>query len=590
MCGILTIVDKKGRALNLAACRRALSEMTWRGPDEAISLAKFNDRVFLGQTILSLTGDLSAPDTNHLCSQSGRYTIAYNGEVYNFQQLAKNKLADLPKLTAPETTDSEVLANLHDKFPRAEVPEHLDGMYAYALLDEKSETLTYCRDVQGEKSLYIFEDEEVLIVSSEIQAILTLVPRAAIDEQALRDYFRTRHLLLFDRTAFRDIRQLPPGTVAEFDLRSLRWKTLRRRSLRDWIDPARMQANAARSLDDLADELDALLAGCVKEMLPAGRKFAAVVSGGVDSSLIAHYVVHGGAPDLLIAVNHVGKDRISSDLSGFARALGAPIDTLEVDKVPYSAEIPRCQKACGSPLPSHSFVAQAMQSARVAAKGCRVLFGGDTADEVFGGYSVYAGEHRPDAAYCPSPYTSYVSPELEFAGDEPARFRDELAAAWKESLGAYGHVADPGARAALAMMYCDAAYQVPAVGLRGADLMSMMWSVEARSVYIRRPVLDFALNLPFRAKIDHAGGDELLRTKVLLKKLFVRHFGRDLLMTKQGFAGFPNESADYLGAPADYLAHRILGIMKGAGAQPLGRDAFWKLANVEYFLRGRGLT
>jgi asparagine synthase (glutamine-hydrolysing) len=585
MCGVLDVVDKSGRGLDLSACRRALSAMNWRGPDKAVSTVR--ERVFLGQTILSLTGDIQGSAGEHLGSTSGRYTIAFNGEVYNFRALAEKHLSDLPQLRSAAATDSEVLANLHERLALDEVPRALDGMYAYTVLDETTQTLTLAGDPQGEKSLYVFENENLLIVCSEIRPILTLVPGISPDAQSLRDYFRTRHLLLLERTAHIGIRQLAPGALETFNLKTHSWSKHPRRRLSDWIDPQKMAACSARSLDDLTDELDALLSKTVKEMLPDGRGFAAVVSGGVDSSLIAHYALKHGQPKALVAVNHIGKDRISNDLLGFEKVLGGKIETLDVDAPAYGAEIPRAQAACGSPLPSHSFVAQALQSARVRERGARVLFGGEGGDEAFGGYSAYLNANNPDSLYSPSPYSGCFASKLKFAADSPERIENDLQAAWRQSLEAYSHVSEPSQRAALATMYCDTAYQLPPVCLRGADLMSMRWSVEARTVLVRRPILEFALNLPLSAKIDRQAAP-LEQTKTLLKRLFLRVFPKELLVQKQGFAGFPNESGAYLGAFDDYLALDTLGIARtGFDAAKLDRDTLWKLINIEYFLRSR---
>ena len=587
MCGILNVISKSDKVLDLPACRRALSTLSWRGPDLCIATV-WEDRVFIGQTVLSLTGEILDRKEEYATSQSGRFVVSFNGEIYNFKELNSRWLAGLP-FRSPHTTDTEILANLHEVLGLADIPQHLDGMYAYTLLDKQQRTLSLCRDVQGEKSLYLYEDENLIVISSEIGAILTLARGAELDCQALRDYFRTRHLMHLERTVYGQIRQLLPGRLETLDLNTMKWSVIQRRQLSDWIDPGRIEKNMERSLDELAEELDALLTRCVREMLPEGRRYAAVVSGGVDSSLIARYLVRYGDPDVLVAVNHVGKDRISSDLSGFERVLGRDIHVLRIDEVPYSAEIVRCQRACGSPLLAHSFVPQSLQSAFVRSAGCRVLFGGEGGDELFGGYGCYLEQHQSDGRFSPSPYTAHSNPEVEFTSDNSTRLQEELAEAWSRSLEAYRCIHHPEARATLAMMYCDAFYQLPAVGLRGADLMSMMWSVEARSLFLRRPVVEFALNLPLSAKVDlRLGINPLLREKVLLKRLFLRYYPRELLFEKQGFAGFPNESAAYLGEPDDYLVYDVLGIRRQRPAyQSLSRAASWKLTNIEYFLRSR---
>jgi asparagine synthase (glutamine-hydrolysing) len=582
MCGILVAVAKTG-GLDQAACRRALATMSWRGPDFAWSRT-WEDRVFLGQTVLSITGDPRPGVGEYHRSCSGRSELVYNGEIYNFRALETALLRPGTGAGARYGSDTEVLAQLHDVLPAEEVPARLEGMYAYALLDTTARQVHVARDVQGEKSLYVFEDGVRIVIASEIRAILALVRDVALDAQMLRDYFRTRHFMPFERTAWQGIRQLLPGRLETLDLESLKWTAPRTLAFRDWIDPAQMERNALRDADDLADELDALLDRCAREMVPRERRWAVVVSGGVDSSLLARYLLRHGDPTVLVAVNHVGKDRISNDLGGFARALGRPIEVVRVDAPAYASEIARCQAVTGGPLHSHSFVPQAMQSAVVRAHGARVLFGGDGADELFGGYEAYVTPPPAPGRYSPSPYTRHETPRFAFVEDAPAAMEADLASAWAESLDAYA-AAPPAERVGHAMMLCDAVYQLPTVGLRGADLMSMMWSVETRTIYVRPEIVRFAVNLPLRAKAD-ASAPALLRAKPLLKRLFLRHFPAELLVEKQGFAGFPNDAAAYLGDPRDYRALEVLGIRPDSLAAGLADTASaWKLINTEYFLR-----
>ena len=585
MCGILNVITKNGNDLDLAACRRALSYLTWRGPDLTTYKA-WDNRVFWGQTILSLTGDINNTD-KHLSSVSGRFHLVFNGEIYNFRELESGWLKDSLNFISHGGTDSQVLVNLHEVLHLREVPRLLDGMYAYSLLDMKERTISICRDIQGEKSLYVYEDSKLIVISSEIRPILSLVPSIKPDPQILRDYFHTRHFMFFERTLYPGIRQLLPGHIETINVDTMHWSKHCYQELGEWVDPDTMDKYSKSSIDTLTDELESLMESCIKQMIPKQRKYAAVVSGGVDSSLIAHYLVKHGKPDLLVAVNHVGKDRISSDLSGFERVLGNTVNVIDVDVAAYSSEIPRCQQVCGSPLLSHSFVGQSIQSKFVQSAGCRVLFGGEGADELLGGYPCYHNNRSFSDRFSPSPYTIYNDSELEFIGENPMQLQYDLSEAWKRSLKVYENVKDPGERIAQAMMFCDFAWQLPSVGLRGADLMSMMWSVETRSVFIRRPIVKFALNLPVSVKSDATlEASPILRAKPLLKKLFLRYFPTELLQEKQGFAGFPNESAIYLGDISDFLAFDVLKINpQSVTGRVLDKDTIWKLVNIEYFLR-----
>ena len=95
-------------------------------------------------------------------------------------------------------------------------------------------------------------------------------------------------------------------------------------------------------------------------------------------------------------------------------------------------------------------------------------------------------------------------------------------------------------------------------------------------------VFSCALNLPIEAQINSRASDPNMRTKLILKHLFLTHYPRSLLLKKQGFAGFPSESADYLGDLADYMAFDVLGIQRPATFNHFSLATLWKLANVEY--------
>lgn len=276
MCGILAVVR---REIDERACLEALSTLIWRGPD--VQWHRNLTGLFLAQTVLSITGTpKETPD------------LLFNGELYNYRKLADTQ------------SDTEALEHLHRVMPAEHIPPFLDGMYAYVA--KQGNALYLACDPQGEKSLYIYEDDEQIVVASEIRAIRRLT-QLELDVDSLQGYFRTRHFVCPGRTAFRKVRQMLPGQMLRLDLETREWREVRRQTLADLIDPARIEANESRSLDDLADELDAILRQCAKEMVPE-RPWAAVVSGGVDSSLLAYYLTREARAVCLVAVDNV-RDR-----------------------------------------------------------------------------------------------------------------------------------------------------------------------------------------------------------------------------------------------------------------------------------------
>jgi len=589
MCGIFIAIHKSDNLLeeSLPLYSRALSDLSFRGPDLKIERL-MGRNIYFGQTILSLTGDVTKSDGSHLYSHSKRYQLAFNGEIYNYRQLYTEHLSDL-SIDQECMTDTEVLINLHDRLPKERIPDQLDGMYAYTVFDLKDNRLIINRDPQGEKTLFVFENRDHIYIASEIKP-LERVCNLELDPQVLRDYFSTRHFMFETRTLFRNIRQLRPGQMEELDLAKFSWRTVERLRLSSFIDPVRYLGNQNRSLEDLTDELDALMEKSVKEMVPYNRKFASVVSGGVDSSLISAYGVKHGHPDILIAVNHLGKDQISHDLRDFEKYFKRPVTILNADPVVYSRELINAQKALSSPIFSHSFVGQSLQSQFVRGQGCVALFGGEGADELFGGYRAYleADRRQLESRFSLSPYSSFTPPEINFKLNDFALIEEELAKLWGDAKECFGHVADKSERAAHAMMFCDLSYQVPSVGLRGADIMSMMWSVETRSVFMRREIVRFALNLPQNFKADINEKNPIWANKKILKNLFKRYFGQELILPKQGFSGFPNEAGLYLGPPERFLTIDFLEIDQNSfDFHQLPISIQWKLINIEYFLRSR---
>lgn len=586
MCGIFVAIHKKSdlEESSKTAYHRALASLSFRGPDLKIE-SSFYHQLYLGQTVLSLTGNVTKSQGEHLESKSGRFRIAFNGEIYNYSELQqKYQKAILP--SDPHLlTDSEVLVNLFDQFELDKIPHLIDGMYAFTLLDQKQKKIVISRDPQGEKSLYIFENENVILISSEINAILSVLPHLKLDPQVFRDYFSTRHFMFLERTPYQEIRQLKPGMTISYDLEKKSWKEEHELKMQSWINPNLYENNRARSLDDLTDELAALIEDACREMIPLDRHFASVVSGGVDSSLLSSFALKHGNPKLLLAVNHLGKDQISDDLIAFEKVFKRKVTVIDVDRVVYAQSLRQCQNVLSGPIFSHSFVGQSLQSQYARGQGCLAMFGGEGADELFGGYGAYLEPERRkiDSPFSNSPYTSY-KPLVKFKNSDNQRIENELSKIWTEAKNAYFFIKNDEERSAQAMMFADLSYQLPAVGLRGADLMSMMWSLETRSVFIRRKIIQFGLNLPLNFKCDPNEKDPLLASKKILKNLFLRIFDRKLLVKKQGFSGFPNESGAFLGNKDHFLSLDFLGLEQKQIAE-LTHEAEWKLINTEFFLR-----
>ena len=131
-------------------------------------------------------------------------------------------------------------------------------------------------------------------------------------------------------------------------------------------------------------------------------------------------------------------------------------------------------------------------------------------------------------------------------------FKEKMKIKRKESLNSYSFISEKYEKEVLSMMLMDATVQMESNAFRGSDLMSMNNSVESRSLFYRKDIIRFALNLPLKFKIN-TKSDKFMMTKNILKKLFLKKFPKKLILKKQGFAGFPNELKKYVGSIEKFI-------------------------------------
>lgn len=584
MCGVLAVFGKKDK-LHVEKCNDALLSMTHRGPDHQGFSTHMDGRLYLGQTVLSITGNGKYRQE----LEGGRYRVLFNGEIYNHAALYSEFLQS-HGLSWDSCTDTEVLAKLHIILSPAETYKHLSGMFTYVVYDAKREALLVGRDMVGEKFLYCYEDKNLLIFSSEMAPILSLVTSIRMDLDMLREYFFTRHLLTHEQSVWKGIKLVPPGQLREYDLSELRYRsTLYACSLPSLIDPQRVEDNRKHSEDEIVEELEVICREVAHDLCPK-IEYISVVSGGVDSSLASWFMGENGNKPELLALQFPGKDYPSSDesLDEFKTATGWTIKRYRVGEDEYRNHLEICYEMAHAPLPTHSYVSQAILAETVRDLGLRILIIGEGGDEFFGGYEAYRSfaDIAEIPPVNPSPYSGLSPCGVEFEGWKPEALQERQLRDWRLALEYNRHEEDPLERTSQAALLLDATLQLQSVGIRSADQMSMAYSVEARSFYLHNSLVRFALNLPLKYKLNFAEADVRFTTKYLLKKLFARKFGADLLRPKNGFSGWPNEAVRILVGSDYYMVNEVLGPFKlNYAYRAQWRAAEWKMQNMEMFLR-----
>ena len=577
MCGIFTVIPKKNKKINLSKCISSLNKLKRRGPDW--SFHKVINNVFFGQTVLSMTGNEKKNISNHI-SRSQNFFLNYNGEIYNYKSLKKEFTKDI---FSNNLSDTNILINLFDIKKYTEINKLLDGMYAYVVSDKKRKKIYISRDPQGEKSLFKFENRENIIISSEIEPILNYTNYKDIDTDVLSTYFNSRHFIQFEKTIYKDIKIIEPGDLIEIDLNKLTTRKINNLSIRSYVSEKQFTRNLNRSEDDLLDELDHLIKKNLLEMIPEKRSFASVVSGGIDSSLVSAYLDEISDPKKFFSINHVNKDYISNKIYKFNKYFSKKITSIRVHEKKYLENLEISTKICSGPINSHDFVGKLILAEETKKNNCKAIFGGDGADELFGGYETYI-QNIKNSKKNYSNYTKILNHDFFDKNKEFKYFENKLKNNWYKSLESYDFVKNNVEKNRLAMMLIDSSVQLPSVGLRGSDLMSMYYSVESRSLFLRKEIVKFSLNLPLKYKIDFSNKKKVL-TKVLLKKLFVKKFEKKLLFRKQGFSGFPNEVGKYLGLYKNFKIHKYFSRLHYKSIKDISSTFKWKIFNTEFFIR-----
>jgi asparagine synthase (glutamine-hydrolysing) len=258
MCGILFTNRPDVAREDFAA---ALDLMRHRGPDAPAGYARHGG-VQLGHNRLSIV-DLDPRSNQPFYSRDGRHVVIFNGEIYNYRELARTH-----RLELRTSGDTELLLELYLRHGE-KMLGGLCGMFAFVIFDRRTGDYFVARDRLGVKPLYVSETDAGLIVASELAAVLRLLPSATVDEFALRQYRKMRGFFN-GRTLYREVRMFPAA----------HWRR-NERLVRYWQLPEGEQAPPE------AGELDALVRSAVDYRCIADVPVGSYLSGGLDSSIIA---------------------------------------------------------------------------------------------------------------------------------------------------------------------------------------------------------------------------------------------------------------------------------------------------------------
>lgn len=558
MCGIAGALDWTAGA-SREAVDRMVSGIEHRGPDDRGLWSSPNGVCVFGHARLSII-DLSPAGHQPMLDASTGNTIVFNGEIYNFQELRNTLEAAGDRFHSQ--SDTEVILALY-RHHGIGCLEFLRGMFAVAIWDERKQQLFLARDRVGKKPLNYAVTRSALVFCSELRPLSRYSGvDTEIDLEALELYLQCQFIPA-PWTIYRGIRKLPPAHLAVFDRKGLTIEKYWEVDYRDKID-----ISEAAALDALEEQL----AESVRLRMIADVPLGALLSGGVDSSVVVALMAKiSGQP---VKTFSIGFEEEKFNELSYAQQAASRCGTRHFPKIikgDVAQLLPKVARHYGEPYADCSAIPSFFVAA-AARSHVSVALNGDGGDELLGGYHRYAlspvamcvsgqlarlnllnyfGDLVPfllEAKSLPRRVirkllTQYANPELrsslmysDFWNDRERRellcdrrtgLLSEWRRAWREAACAYAdHPVDR-------MLWADSHTYLPGALLAKMDIASMHCGLETRSPLLDHKVIEFCARLPVKYKVQDRLG------KYLLKKLAERYFPAEFVYRpKMGF-GIP---------------------------------------------------
>lgn len=399
MCGIAGIVSTKDPIDNhLQLAQLMQNAIFHRGPDSQSCWIDDSKRLLLVHCRLAIQ-DLSPLGHQPMTSSSGRYTIIYNGEMYNFQSIA-SELTDLG-VTFRGSSDTEVLLEAFERWGISNTISRCNGMFAFALWDSKDKVLTLARDRMGEKPLYYGVIRGELYFASELKSIYALQPPAslAIDKAALASYLRFGYISA-PQTIFKEIKKLEPGCLITLNLEQHHNVESLQEQLSNtnvvtkfWSLDDRRQVASNQRLDEesqAVDELDCLLNKIISGQCTADVPLGTFLSGGIDSSVVSAIVqANSNTPIDTFTIGFHDKNFNEAE---HAKRVASHIGSIHHETYVSASDVlqvvPSLPELYDEPFADSSQIPMYLVS-KLAKKTVTVCLSGDGGDELFAGYNRY---------------------------------------------------------------------------------------------------------------------------------------------------------------------------------------------------------
>ena len=367
--------------------------MRHRGPDASGIWASEDGDVVLGHQRLSIV-DLSENGAQPMQSHSGRFEMVFNGEIYNYREIAKRLIEEKKVDRFRGTSDTEVLLEAMEHMGIEEAIALCKGMFAIALYDKKERRLYLLRDRIGEKPLYYGFVNGCFVFGSDIGSISVLDGFSNEINRDVLDIYFVHGYIPAPYSIYEDIWKLEPGCILTLEAPFARPSV---KTFWSVMEAAKKgQENLfAGSREEAAEELERLLKASIRDQMGADVPVGAFLSAGIDSSTIVALMQslnHGKVKSFTIGMGEKEYNEAETARE-IAKVLGTEHTELYITEADAKAVIPKLPFMFGEPFADSSQIPTYLVS-KMTREHVTVSLSGDGGDELFCGYTSYASVSR----------------------------------------------------------------------------------------------------------------------------------------------------------------------------------------------------
>lgn len=546
MCGLICIV-RQHDIVTEEELMRSLQTLKHRGPDA--------QSIFIENSVGLGHARLSIIDLEHgnqpMFSDDRRFSIIYNGELYNYKELRDKFSREFEFHTKSDT--EVILKAFISKGPK--IFNSFRGMFAFCIYDSKEQKITFCRDHMGIKPLYYFHQNGVFVAASELQAIKSVSGFNNKLNLSSIDLYLCLQYIPAPKTIYKHVYKLMKGQFMEYFIHD------DKHSVHNYYQiPKKLHLTRTRNHN--LKNLDEVLKKSVEKHLVSDVPFGAFLSGGIDSTLVVNYMSQL-LPDKIKTFSISFDDKVY-DESAYAIEVANKLGT-EHHNIQVSADalkvLPELVQHYGEPFGDSSCV-PTYYVCKVASNHVKMVLSGDGGDELFAGYDSYSEWNRRISYYgldlftkarfilrnkvCSKrvEYGNYFETWIDIINYFNLNWRKKI---WKSDifsdylinqkiLEKEFYDINSERDSIRHVQLFDIKFYLPNDILTKVDIASMMNSIEVRTPFVDHKVLEYALSLPtslnFNQKIMSGPNG-----KLMLKRIVAEKFGEKFANRKKmGFA------------------------------------------------------